>query len=504
MNEHGEGRMNLSKRRQRLAAPIVALVAVAGLVGLLPHLGFTSASSAPLWTEHRAGIQTVMVQAPDWVRLSKEAKPAVVNVSAKLNAEAQMQAPPQTQVPPQFRGRPDERSFDDFFKRFFDEGSRRPVRAAGSGFVLNANGYIVTNNHVVENATDIQVKLDDGRELPAKVVGRDSKTDLALLKVDATGLPVIPLGDSTALQVGEPVMAIGNPFGLEQTVTTGIVSATGRVIGSGPYDNFIQTDASINPGNSGGPLINARGEVIGINTAIFSRGGGSVGIGFAVPSSLAKTVITQLADHGKVERGWLGVSIQPLTRELAKSFKRDDNTGALVSAVTAGSPADKAGIKAGDVIVEFNGKKVAKATDLPGLVADVPVGKDVPMVVMREGRELRLNANIGRLQDESPAKLAETEGKGKLGLSVQPLTPPMARELGLKVKEGVLVREVVEGGRAAEAGIRAGDVIVEINRQPVRTVEDLTTRVDRQAKNEPMVLLVKRDGQTMYVAVPAV
>ena len=504
MNEHGEGRMNLSKRRQRLAAPIVALVAVAGLVGLLPHLGFTSASSAPLWTEHRAGVQTVMVQAPDWVRLSKEAKPAVVNVSAKLNAEAQMQAPPQTQVPPQFRGRPDERSFDDFFKRFFDEGSRRPVRAAGSGFVLNANGYIVTNNHVVENATDIQVKLDDGRELPAKVVGRDSKTDLALLKVDATGLPVIPLGDSTAPQVGEPVMAIGNPFGLEQTVTTGIVSATGRVIGSGPYDNFIQTDASINPGNSGGPLINARGEVIGINTAIFSRGGGSVGIGFAVPSSLAKTVITQLADHGKVERGWLGVSIQPLTRELAKSFKRDDNTGALVSAVTAGSPADKAGIKAGDVIVEFNGKKVAKATDLPGLVADVPVGKDVPMVVMREGRELRLNANIGRLQDESPAKLAETEGKGKLGLSVQPLTPPMARELGLKVKEGVLVREVVEGGRAAEAGIRAGDVIVEINRQPVRTVEDLTTRVDKQAKNEPMVLLVNRDGQTMYVAVPAV
>ena len=504
MNEHGDGRMNLSKRRQRLAAPIVALVAVAGLVGLLPHLGFTSASSAPLWTEHRAGVQTVMVQAPDWVRLSKEAKPAVVNVSAKLNAEAQMQAPPQTQVPPQFRGRPDERSFDDFFKRFFDEGSRRPVRAAGSGFVLNAHGYIVTNNHVVENATDIQVKLDDGRELPAKVVGRDSKTDLALLKVDATGLPVIPLGDSTALQVGEPVMAIGNPFGLEQTVTTGIVSATGRVIGSGPYDNFIQTDASINPGNSGGPLINARGEVIGINTAIFSRGGGSVGIGFAVPSSLAKTVITQLADHGKVERGWLGVSIQPLTRELAKSFKRDDNTGALVSAVTAGSPADKAGIKAGDVIVEFNGKKVAKATDLPGLVADVPVGKDVPMVVMREGRELRLNANIGRLQDESPAKLAETEGKGKLGLSVQPLTPPMARELGLKVKEGVLVREVVEGGRAAEAGIRAGDVIVEINRQPVRTVEDLTTRVDKQAKNEPMVLLVNRDGQTMYVAVPAV
>src|SRR5437899_6081512 len=497
MNEHGGGLMNLSRKYQRWAAPVVALSAGAALVGLLPHLGFTGASRAPLWSEQRTGAQTAQIQAPDWVRLSKQAKPAVVNVSTKLNAEAQAR--------PELRGRPDERSFDDFFKRFFDEGPRRPVRAAGSGFVLNANGFIVTNNHVVENAADIQVKLDDGRELPAKVVGRDAKTDLALLKVDAAGLPVIPLGDSTALQVGEPVMAIGNPFGLEQTVTTGIVSATGRVIGSGPYDNFIQTDASINPGNSGGPLINARGEVIGINTAIFSRGGGSVGIGFAVPSSLAKTVITQLADHGKVERGWLGVSIQPLTKDLAKTFTRGDSTaGALVSSVIDGSPAAKAGVKTGDVIVEFDGKKVAKATDLPGIVADVPVGRDVPIVVTREGKEMRLNARIARLQDEAPAKVADTEGKGQLGLSVQPLTPPMARELGLKVREGVLVRDVVDGGRAAEAGIRAGDVIVEINRQPVRTVEDLKARVDKQAKNEPMVLLVNRDGQALYVAVPAV
>src|SRR5262249_32281200 len=275
------------QKRRRWVAPIVALVAVAALVGLLPHLG-RGASKVPLWKEQHGAVQSAQILAPDWVRLSKEAKPAVVNISVKLKAEAL--------VPPQRSGRPDERSFEDFFKRFFDEAPQHPVRAAGSGFVLNTNGYIVTNNHVVENAADIQVKLDDGREFPAKVVGRDAKTDLALLKVDATGLPVIPLGDSTALQVGEPVMAIGNPFGLEQTVTTGIVSATGRVIGSGPYDNFIQTDASINPGNSGGPLINARGEVIGINTAIFSRGGGSVGIGFAVPASLAKTVITQLAD----------------------------------------------------------------------------------------------------------------------------------------------------------------------------------------------------------------
>ena len=488
--------MNLSRMSRRWAAPVVALVAAASLIGLLPHLG-TGASPTPLWSENR-GAQTATIQAPDWVRLSKEAKPAVVNVSTKLNAEAPTRPEPRGRPE-----RPDERSFEDFFKRFFDEPQRRPVRAAGSGFVLNSNGFVVTNNHVVENASDIQVKLSDGRELPAKVIGRDAKTDLALLKVDATGLPVIPLGDSTALQVGEPVMAIGNPFGLEQTVTTGIVSATGRVIGSGPYDNFIQTDASINPGNSGGPLINARGEVIGINTAIFSRGGGSVGIGFAVPSSLAKTVITQLADHGKVERGWLGVSIQPLTKDLAKNFKRDNTNGALVSSVIEGSPADKAGLKAGDVIVEFNGKKVAKATELPSLVADLTVGRDVPMVVVRDGSEMRLNARIARLEDETPAKVADAQEKGQLGLSVQPITPPVARELGLKVKEGVLVRDVVEGGRAAEAGIRPGDVIVEINRQPVRTVEDLKVRVDKQTKNEPIVLLVNRDGQALYVAVPA-
>ena len=489
--------MNLSRMSRRWAAPVVALVAAASLIGLLPHLG-TGASPTPLWSENR-GAQSATIQAPDWVRLSKEAKPAVVNVSTKLNAEAPTRPEPRGRPE-----RPDERSFEDFFKRFFDESQRRPVRAAGSGFVLNSNGFIVTNNHVVENASDIQVKLGDGRELPAKVVGRDAKTDLALLKVDATGLPVIPLGDSTALQVGEPVMAIGNPFGLEQTVTTGIVSATGRVIGSGPYDNFIQTDASINPGNSGGPLINVRGEVIGINTAIFSRGGGSVGIGFAVPSSLAKTVITQLADHGKVERGWLGVSIQPLSKDLAKNFKRDNTDGALVSSVIEGSPAEKAGLKAGDVIVEFNGKKVAKATALPGLVADLPVGRDVPMVVVRDGSEMRLNARVARLEDETPAKVAaDAQEKGQLGLSVQPITPPVARELGLKVKEGVLVRDVVEGGRAAEAGIRPGDVIVEINRQPVRTVEDLKVRVDNQAKNEPIVLLVNRDGQALYLAVPA-
>ena len=489
--------MTFTRNHRRWVAPIVVLAAVASLVALSPHFGFTKVSKAPVWTE-RPAAQGPQTPAPDWVSLSKGAKPAVVNISTSRRTPGR--------AIPDLEGRPGERSPEDFFKRFFEEAPRRPVRAVGSGFILSADGYIVTNNHVVEDATGIQVKLADGRELAAKVVGRDPKTDLALLKVEATGLPVVPVGDSNALQVGEPVMAIGNPFGLEQTVTTGIVSATGRVIGSGPYDNFIQTDASINPGNSGGPLINARGEVIGINTAIFSQRGGSVGIGFAVPSSLAKSVITQLVEHGRVERGWLGVSVQPLTKELAKGFKRNDATGALVASVVAGSPAERAGVKPGDIIVEFAGKKVAKSGDLPSLVAEARVGNDVPVVVAREGKEVRLTARIARLEEEEAAKVADVEvdGKNKLGLSVQPLTPPMASELGLQVREGVLVRDVAAGSRAGEAGIRAGDVIVEVDRQPVRTVEELKAHVDNQVKGAPMVLLIRREGGTMYVAIPAV
>src|SRR3989449_7558995 len=291
--------MKFTRNRRRWVAPIVILAAVASLVGLVPHLGFTSASKTPLWTE-RPAAQSAPTPAPDWVRLSKEAKPAVVNISTKRN-------PAGPAIPDLKGGRPDERSQDDFFRRFFEEAPRRPVRAVGSGFILSADGYIVTNNHVGDDATAIQVKLADGRELAAKVVGRDPKTALSLLKVEATALPVIPVGDSNALRVGEPVMAIGNPFGLEQTVTTGIVSATGRVIGEGPYDDFIQTDASINPGNSGGPLINAQGQAVGINAAIFSRSGGSVGIGFAIPTNLAKPVLTQLAAAGHVVRGDLEI-----------------------------------------------------------------------------------------------------------------------------------------------------------------------------------------------------
>jgi len=311
---------------------IIALVALSLAVGigLGPHLGFTASARTPLWTERTVDVAPTPATAPNWVELASKLKPAVVNVSTKrTEGQPAMRSPFGPGDP-----------FERFFRDFGDQPQpKRSVRSMGSGFIINADGHILTNNHVVDGATDITVKLSDGREMTAKVVGRDPKTDLALLKVEATGLPTIPLGDSSDLKVGEPVMAIGNPFGLEQTVTTGIVSATGRVIGQGPYDDFIQTDASINPGNSGGPLINARGQAVGINAAIFSQTGGSVGIGFAIPSSLAKTVVTQLADSGHVSRGWLGVSIQSLTPELAKSFGLTETAGALVANVMDDSPA---------------------------------------------------------------------------------------------------------------------------------------------------------------------
>ena len=336
-----------------LTTGLVSLGLVAG-VGIAPHLGFTAASHAPLWTEGAVTVAPAPTQAPNWVELAKALKPAVVNVSTKRVENGVQMRSPFGQGDP----------FEKFFKQFGDQ-PKHSVRSMGSGFVINADGHIITNNHVVDGATEITVKLSDGRELTAKVVGRDPKTDLALLKVEATGLPTIALGDSSALKVGEPVMAIGNPFGLEQTVTTGIVSATGRVIGQGPYDDFVQTDASINPGNSGGPLIDARGQAIGINAAIFSQTGGSVGIGFAIPSNQAKTVVTQLAESGHVSRSWLGVTIQPLTPELAKTFGVPDAKGALVASVSDDSPAMKAEMKAGDVITEYDGHKVASSEELP-------------------------------------------------------------------------------------------------------------------------------------------
>jgi serine protease Do len=487
-----EDPMDRMRRISRWVLPAGALAGLIALGAFSVPPAFTRASK-PLWTEKGPAAPTVaQVASPNWVEIARTVKPAVVNVSVKRAEPAMPRAP---------GGPRGERDLDEFFKRFFGDRPRHEARGLGSGFIIHPDGHIVTNNHVVENAAEVTVKLADGRELPAKVVGRDAKTDLALLKVETTGLPTIPFGDSSALQVGEPVMAIGNPFGLEQTVTTGIVSATARVIGAGPYDDFIQTDASINPGNSGGPLLDGRGQVVGINTAIFSRSGGSDGIGFAIPVNLAKTVITQLTEHGRVIRAQLGVNIQPVTEALAKGMGLPDQKGALVAAVVEGSPAMKAGIKAGDVIVEYDSKPIAKSEDLPRAVAGTAVGRDVPVKVLRDGKLLTLQATVARMDEPETRASVEPTGKGRLGLSVEPMKAEEARALGLSGKTGVVVRNVQPDGKAADAGIQPGDVILEANRKPVTSVDELRRIVEQQREGTPIVLLVRRENASLYVAV---
>src|SRR6058998_1705210 len=374
---------------RRKISGITALILAVALVAVLPRFGFTQVGAA-LWSERPVTTTAPAPAAPPWVELARTLKPAVVNISTKRVDKS-----------------------NQSFEQFFGGRPRRAVRSLGSGFVINPNGLIVTNNHVVDGATEIKVTLADERELPGRVLGRDPKTDIALLKVDATGLPVVPLGDSSRLQVGEPVMAIGNPFGLEQTVTTGIVSATGRVIGEGPYDDFIQTDASINPGNSGGPLINAQGQAVGINAAIFSQSGGSVGIGFAIPVNLAKPVLTQLATSGHVVRGYLGVTVQPVTADLAKSFGLPGAHGALVASVAEGGPAKAAGLRPGDVIVEYDDRRLERSDELPRLVAETPLGREVPLTVARDGKTLTLRATIAKLAEPQEQRTAQTAGDRK-------------------------------------------------------------------------------------------
>ena len=487
--------MDSIRRHGRWGWPALAAVISLSLVALLPALGHTKGLQSPLWTDHLASAPTpATVTAPNWAEIAKMVKPAVVNVSTRRPAE------PAAMAPTPRRGEND--PFNDYFNHFFGDQPRRSVRSLGSGFIVNPDGYVVTNNHVVDGATEVRVKLSDGRELTAKIVGRDPKTDVALLKVDATGLPVMPVGDSSKLQVGEPVMAIGNPFGLEQTVTTGIVSATGRVIGEGPYDDFIQTDASINPGNSGGPLINDHGQAIGINTAIFSRTGGSVGIGFAIPVNVAKNVVTQLAQSGHVVRGWLGVAIQPMTPELAKGFNLSGPTGALVSSVIDGSPAAKAGVKTGDVITEYDGRRVARADDLPKVVADTTVGREIALGIIRDGKPMTLRVVIAQLEDKSSeVAAADSSEKPSLGVAVQSLSPAVARELGIHDTHGVVVREVRDGSPADNAGLKPGDVIAEVDRHQVGSSQDLQKAIQRHPKGSPLLLLVHREDQSVYLAV---
>src|SRR2546426_1428851 len=426
----------------------------------------------------------------DFSPLAKKLRPMVVNISSTRTA-AGVQAPPSP-----FGG--DDPS-NEFWKRFFGNPGPSRQQSLGSGFVIDRTGYILTNNHVVDDAEKISVKLADGGEFEAKVVGKDPKTDIALIKIDTKeNLPVASLGDSDQLEVGEWVLAIGNPFGLDSTVTSGIVSAKGRHIGAGPYDSFIQTDASINPGNSGGPLINMRGEVVGINTAIFSRTGGNMGIGFAIPINLVKELLPQLRGKGKVTRGYLGVLIQKVTPEIAESLGLDKSAGALVANVSKDGPAEKAGVKVGDVIIEFDGKEVTDSGDLPIIVARTPVDKKVRMKVLRDKKEITLAVSGGELKEEEV--VASVPEKGELGMTVQKLTPQIAESLGLDKTEGVVVTAVEPGSAADEAGIRRGDVIVEVDRKPIRSLDEYKKTVAAIRKGKGVLFLVRRGESTLFLA----
>ena len=358
----------------------------------------------------------------------------------------------------------------------------------------------MTNNHVVEDAQKIVVRLSDQREFEAKVVGRDPKTDIAVIKIHAeVNLPTAPLGDSDRLEVGEWVLAIGNPFGLEHTVTAGIVSAKGRHIGAGPYDDFIQTDASINPGNSGGPLINMRGEVVGINTALFSRGGSNIGIGFAIPINLIKELLPQLKEQGKVTRGWLGVVIQRVTPAIAEPLGLDKATGALVAEVLKGTPAEQGGMRVGDVIIEFDGREVKESNDLPIIVAQTPVGREVSVKVLRDGREVVLSVTIGELKEKQ--LLASPKRERKLGLTVQEVTPQIAESLGLEEGTGgVIVTAIEPGGPGNEAGFRPRDVILEIDRQPIGDLKDFRSATAKIKKGKSILFLIQRGETTLFLA----
>jgi serine protease Do len=428
---------------------------------------------------------------PSFADLAARVSPAVVNI--KITSVAK------TDFPDQLFG-------EDFpFPGFRGQMPQQPRQfrrqGTGSGFIIRKDGLILTNNHVVENAQEIMVTLTDKQQYRAKILGRDSKTDLAVIKIEPkAALPTVTLGDSDAMRVGDWVMAIGNPFGLTNTVTTGIVSAKGRTIGAGPYDDFIQTDAPINPGNSGGPLFNMAGEVVGINTAIFSQSGGNIGIGFAVPVNLVKNLLPELETKGSVTRGWLGVSVQPMTPELARSFGLDKEHGALVGDVVEQGPAEKAGIKRGDVIVSYDGKKVDESAALPALVAATPVGKTVPVEVLRDGKKTTVNVAIGKLNDTTAA-LDTKQEKSEWGLALQNIRPDDRRQMNLTGKDGVLVTAVMPASPAANAGVQPGDVILQVNQVAVSSVQGVKDEVAKVKGTKPLLLLLRRaDGSTMYAA----
>ena len=452
----------------------------------------------------------------DFADLAAKVTPAVVNVAVTMKADA---GDDEMRMSDRPNGKPMDSEMEEFMRRFAErfgqQGERHSTRphpkaqAVGTGFIVDPAGIIVTNNHVAGKADTITVTLADGRKLPAKLLGADEKTDLAVLKVESDKpLPFVSFGDTTKVRVGQSVMAVGNPFGLGGTVTTGIVSARGRDIQSGPFDDYIQTDAAINRGNSGGPLFDMDGKVIGINTAIFSPTGGSVGLGFAIPASLAQPVVTQLKEHGRVERGLLGVQIQPVTDEIASSLSLGSTSGALVAQVEPESSAMKAGIKSGDVIRSVDGKDIATIRDLTRTIASAQPGSTVKIALLRDGKEMTVQAKLG---DSTPAKQVKAESSksaepkepSSFGVSLAPISPEARQELGLKGDvKGALIAGVEPGSPADDQGLRAGDVLQQVGRDAVDSPKDAVAKLkEAKASKKPVLMKIFREGTTRFVAV---
>ena len=482
------GAMGIRKKKSRIDVRIILLIL---LGGFLIVAGFHFNPTVYAKT-------TDVITVPgSFSRLAEMAGPAVVNIRTVKTIKGG------GPVFRNFRRNPHggEDPFKDFFEKFFGEDTQREFKqpSLGSGFIIDKEGFVVTNNHVIQDAEQIKVKLGGDTEYDAEVVGRDANTDLALLKIK-TGkdLPFLKLGDSDELKIGQWVVAIGSPFGLERTVTAGIVSAKGRVIGSGPYDNFIQTDASINPGNSGGPLINMQGEVVGINTAIIAAGHG---IGFAIPVNLSKKIIAQLKSEGEVTRGWLGVAIQDLTGEMAEYYGLKDRKGVLVADVFKGDPADEAGIQAKDIILEVNDHKIETSRQLTAMIADLKVGEDAKVDVFRNGKIKTFHIKLAKRDDKRLASRptpSEPEEE-KFGIRVAELTPEIIQRFGIGDTTGVIVINVEADGKGAEAGVQMGDIIKEINHRIIESVEDYTAAMDKIKDDESVNLFIWRKNAGFLV-----
>jgi serine protease Do len=474
----------------KFTASRLLLTAMFGAVAGMPQLplGFTSIGLPPAIAANPAALEN---RPPSFAAIARRTMPVVVNIFTTSQRAA--------------RGGSSD-PIDDFFGRYFGESNLREnaPRSLGSGILISRDGEVLTSYHVVRNSDIIKVRLSNHSEYEARLIGKDAKTDLALIKIRRSGgvLPFARLGSSSQLEVGDWVMAIGNPFGLEHTVTAGIVSAKGRVIGAGPYDSFIQTDASINPGNSGGPLINALGEVVGVNSAIFSQSGGNIGIGFAIPIDLVKKVAEQLRKHGRVVRGWLGIRAQDVPAQLAGSLGgvRPGGDIAQVTEVSDGSPAGEAGVKLGDLIVEFNGKPVPKSLDFPTVVADTPPGQKAILKIVRDKKEVTISVKIGELAEENDPTLTSEAKDPELGIKVQRISPEAARRLGLNSTKGVLVLEVQPGSPADSIGLEPADVIREVNQRPVNNVSDFERAMRQGRRGERILLLVQRGDNAVFFA----